>query len=216
MKNVKNRSKFHGRFCHYLAMNGKLWVRQKFSTHIECQRWSGKSFMKIGAKTKLPSLLWPVKGTSPFVELLSKKNPTHPILLLPKKLQNLGCPSPSPPLQTAWKDDQKIWKMDPNGLKMTKNSVVGAKKMGINGYTPPPFADQIFGKVEIWGFSGRTPPRLRLWVNMGHFGTCSWIDRDKKSRLSSIRTTRWTNATHFLFFVLWAWVKWFTQFFASE
>ena len=65
---------------------------------------------------------------------------------------------------------------------------------------PSPFADQIFGKVEIWGFSGGTPPRLRLWVNMGHFGTCSWIDRDKKSRLSSIRTTRWTNATHFFVF----------------
>ena len=51
MKNVKNRSKFHEKiavFCHHLAMNGKLWVRNKFSTRIYCQRWSGKSFVKIG------------------------------------------------------------------------------------------------------------------------------------------------------------------------
>ena len=37
MKNVKNRSKFHEKmavFCHYLAMNGKVWVQKKFSTHI--------------------------------------------------------------------------------------------------------------------------------------------------------------------------------------
>ena len=36
-KNVNNRSKFHEKmafFCHYLAMNGRLWVRKKFSTHI--------------------------------------------------------------------------------------------------------------------------------------------------------------------------------------
>ena len=34
MKKVKNRSKFHeknGRFCHNLAMNDKLWVRERFS-----------------------------------------------------------------------------------------------------------------------------------------------------------------------------------------
>ena len=60
-------------FSHYLAMNGKLWVRNKFSTHIECQTWSGKSFMKIGCpevpKPGLPSLTltsW-VKDASPFV-----------------------------------------------------------------------------------------------------------------------------------------------------
>ena len=49
-EHVKNRSKFREKwpfFCHYLVMNGKLWVRNKFSTHIKCQRWSGKSFMKI-------------------------------------------------------------------------------------------------------------------------------------------------------------------------
>ena len=37
IKNVKNRSKFHDKmavFCHYLAMNGKLWIQKKFSTHI--------------------------------------------------------------------------------------------------------------------------------------------------------------------------------------
>ena len=41
MKNVKNRSQFHEKmavFSHYLVMNGKLWVRNKFSTHIKCQR----------------------------------------------------------------------------------------------------------------------------------------------------------------------------------
>ena len=39
--NVKNRSKFHEKmaiFCHFLAMNGKLWAQKKFSTHIQCQR----------------------------------------------------------------------------------------------------------------------------------------------------------------------------------
>ena len=35
-------------FCHYFAMNGKLWIQKKFCTHILCQRWSRKSFMKIG------------------------------------------------------------------------------------------------------------------------------------------------------------------------
>ena len=37
LKNVKNRSKFHEKmavFCHFFAMNGKVWVRNKFSTHI--------------------------------------------------------------------------------------------------------------------------------------------------------------------------------------
>ena len=65
MKNVKNRSKFHEKmavFCHYLAMNGKVWVQKKFATHIQCQRWSGKSFMKIGCwevpKPTDPSSLW--------------------------------------------------------------------------------------------------------------------------------------------------------------
>ena len=36
MNNVKNTSKFHEKmavFCHYLAMNGKLWVQKKFSTY---------------------------------------------------------------------------------------------------------------------------------------------------------------------------------------
>ena len=181
--------------------------------------------MKIGAKTKLPSLLW-----SAECKEIWGAPPPHPFADCLKRLpENL--------------------KNGPKWVKMTKNSVVGAKKIGINGYTPSPFADQIFGKVEIWGFSGRTPPRLRLWVNMGHFGTCSWIDRDKKSRLSSIRTTRWTNATHFfvfcplslgqmvhailclrvdhivdkhdtffillISFFLWSWVKYFSQFFVS-
>ena len=108
------------------------------------------------------------------------------------------------------------------GQKWLKIVLLEQKKMGINGYTPPPFADQIFGKVKNRGFSGGTPSRLRLWMNMGHFWTCSWIDRDKKSRLSSIRTTRWTNATHFLFFcplslgqmiVAILWVKYLSQFF---
>ena len=37
MKNVKDRSKFHEEmvvFYHYLAMNDKLWVQNKFPTHI--------------------------------------------------------------------------------------------------------------------------------------------------------------------------------------
>ena len=36
-EHVKNRSKFREKwpfFCHYLVMNGKLWVPKKFSTHI--------------------------------------------------------------------------------------------------------------------------------------------------------------------------------------
>ena len=35
--NAKNRSKLHEKmavFCHFLAMNGKLWAQKKFSTHI--------------------------------------------------------------------------------------------------------------------------------------------------------------------------------------
>ena len=37
MKNAKNMSKLHEKmavFCHFLAMNGKLWIRKKFSTYI--------------------------------------------------------------------------------------------------------------------------------------------------------------------------------------
>ena len=72
MKNVKigqNSMKKWPFFCHHLAMNGKLWVRKKFSTHILCQRWSGKSFMKIGCsevpKPSYPSLLWPAEWKMP-------------------------------------------------------------------------------------------------------------------------------------------------------
>ena len=56
-------------FCRFLAMNGKLWVQKKFSTHIYCQGWSGKSFMIIGCwevpKPTDPSLLWPAEWKVP-------------------------------------------------------------------------------------------------------------------------------------------------------
>ena len=60
---------------------GPIWtlldhgVRKKFSTHILCQRWSGKSFMKIGySKVPKPSycpLLWPAewKMTAPLATI---------------------------------------------------------------------------------------------------------------------------------------------------
>ena len=56
-------------FCNYFAMNCKVWVRKKFSTHFYCLRWSGKSFMKIGCSevpitTSLP-LLWPAEWKVP-------------------------------------------------------------------------------------------------------------------------------------------------------
>ena len=64
-KNVRKRSKFYQNRTFYpsfLAINGNLWIRKNLSTHIWCQRWSGKSFMKIGCsevpKPTYPSLLW--------------------------------------------------------------------------------------------------------------------------------------------------------------
>ena len=88
MKNAKIRSNFHEKmavFSHYLAINGKLWVRKKFPIHIWCQRWSGKRFMKIGCsavpKPTYPSLLclaeW--KKPAPFTWVCWKnhQDPTN-------------------------------------------------------------------------------------------------------------------------------------------
>ena len=67
-------------FCHYLAMKGRLLFWKKFSTHIYCRRWSGKSFianlMLVSAKTKLPSLLWLAewKAPAPFQTVKPTKN----------------------------------------------------------------------------------------------------------------------------------------------
>ena len=92
-----------------------------------------------------------VKGTSPFVEFHSKKNPTHPSLLLPKKLRNLGCPL----CRLPEKMTGKFEKMDPNGLKMTKKKCCWSK---INEYTPPPLQIKFLAKSRFGDFREEPHP----------------------------------------------------------
>ena len=55
-------------FCHYLAMKGRLSFWKKFSTHIYCQRWSGKSFMQIWC-SEVPKPSYP-----PYFDWLSERH----------------------------------------------------------------------------------------------------------------------------------------------
>ena len=72
----------NGRFCHFLAMNVKSWVRRKFSTYIQWQRWSGNSFMKIGCSEVCQNQLTPPhfdqlseRSQSPWMNLMNETTP---------------------------------------------------------------------------------------------------------------------------------------------
>ena len=88
MKHVKNRSKFHEKMavlCHYLAMNGKLWVRKKFSTHIQWQRWPDKSLMEIGC-LEVPQPSYPL-----YFDQLSERCQPLSILIIWTPLNTSRC-----------------------------------------------------------------------------------------------------------------------------
>ena len=80
-------------FCHVLAMHGRLWVQEKFSTHIwwEMIWWKFRENRTLGSvKTKLPALTltnW-VKVPSPFTQP-KLPNQTYQIKSLKPNLPNL-------------------------------------------------------------------------------------------------------------------------------
>ena len=99
MKNVKNRSKFHEKmavFCHYFAMNGKLWVRKKFSTHIQCQKNLPNSFWYPSLLTHnlmisvreggVRQSVWLLKDKSQVPKIPKQKNLAVIVVSLPNQV----------------------------------------------------------------------------------------------------------------------------------